>query len=150
MDLFSIIWLIVAIGFIALPAAIDKKLKNAGRQGQNLPGGNNRKSFNQGKWPIPSISPQNRHVIKKYTGKEEAIQDEDFVRQRKSVNNSPMQEGVKNIAKASETSTELPLEAKSASNQIKNNQKISSGKFIINSKDMIIYSSLMNPKFKEF
>ena len=146
MDLFSIIWLVVAIVFIALPAAIDKKLKNAGRQGQNLPGGNNRKSSNQGKWPIPSVSPQNRHVIKKYTGKEEAVQDEDFVRQRKSVNNSPIQEGVEN----KETSTELPLGAKSTSNQIKNSQKVSSGKFIINSKDMIIYSSLMNPKFKEF
>lgn len=146
MDLFSIIWLVVAIVFIALPAAIDKKLKNAGRQGQNLPGSNNRKSSNQGKWPIPSVSPQNRHVIKKYTGKEEAVQDEDFVRQRKSVNNSPIQEGVEN----KETSTELPLGAKSTSNQIKNSQKVSSGKFIINSKDMIIYSSLMNPKFKEF
>ena len=146
MDLFSIIWLIVAIVFIALPAAIDKKLKNAGRQGQNLPGSNNRKSSNQGKWPIPSVSPQNRHVIKKYISKEEPVQNDDFVWQRKSVNNSPMQEGVKN----KETSTELPLGAKSTSNQIKNNQKISSGKFIINSKDMIIYSSLMNPKFKEF
>ena len=146
MDLFSIIWLVVAIVFIALPAAIDKKLKNAGRQGQNLPGSNNRKSSNEGKWPIPSVSPQNRHVIKKYISKEEPVQNDDFVWQRKSVNNSPMQEGVKN----KETSTELPLEAKSASNQIKNNQKISSGKFIINSKDMIIYSSLMNPKFKEF
>lgn len=146
MDLFSIIWLIVAIGFIALPAAIDKKLKNAGRQGQNLPGGNNRKSSNEGKWPIPSVTPQNRHVIKKYISKEEPVQNDDFVWQRKSVNNSPMQEGVKN----KETSTELPLEAKSTSNQIKNNQKVSSGKFIINSKDMIIYSSLMNPKFKEF
>ena len=148
MDLFSIIWLVVAIVFIALPAAIDKKLKNAGRQGQNLPGSNNRKSSNQGKWPIPSVTPQNRHVIKKYISKEEPVQNDDFVWQRKSVNNSPMQEGVKN--KAFETSTELPLGAKSASNQIKNNQKISSGKFIINSKDMIIYSSLMNPKFKEF
>lgn len=148
MDLFSIIWLIVAIVFIALPAAIDKKLKNAGRQGQNLPGGNNRKSSNEGKWPIPSVSPQNRHVIKKYISKEEPVQNDDFVWQIKSVNNSPMQEGVKN--KAFETGTELPLEAKSTSNQIKNNQKVSSGKFIINSKDMIIYSSLMNPKFKEF
>lgn len=146
MDLFSIIWLVVAIVFIALPAAIDKKLKNAGRQGQNLPGSNNRKSSNQGKWPIPSVTPQNRHVIKKYISKEEPVQDDDFVWQRKSVNNSPMQESVKN----KETSTELPLGAKSTSNQIKNNQKISSGKFIINSKDMIIYSSLMNPKFKEF
>ncbi len=146
MDLFSIIWLVVAIVFIALPAAIDKKLKNAGRQGQNLPGGNNRKSSNEGKWPIPSVTPQNRHVIKKYISKEEPVQNDDFVWQRKSVNNSPMQEGVKN----KETSTELPLEAKSTSNQIKNNQKVSSGKFIINSKDMIIYSSLMNPKFKEF
>ena len=146
MDLFSIIWLIVAIVFIALPAAIDKKLKNAGRQGQNLPGGNNRKSSNEGKWPIPSVSPQNRHVIKKYISKEEPVQNDDFVWQRKYVNNSPMQEGVEN----KETSTELPLGAKSTSNQIKNNQKVSSGKFIINSKDMIIYSSLMNPKFKEF
>ncbi len=146
MDLFSIIWLVVAIVFIALPAAIDKKLKNAGRQGQNLPGSNNRKSSNEGKWPIPSVSPQNRHVIKKYISKEEPVQNDDFVWQRKSVNNSPIQEGVEN----KETSTELPLGAKSTSNQIKNNQKISSGKFIINSKDMIIYSSLMNPKFKEF
>ena len=146
MDLFSIIWLIVAIVFIALPAAIDKKLKNAGRQGQNLPGGNNRKSSNEGKWPIPSVSPQNRHVIKKYISKEEPVQNDDFVWQRKSVNNSPIQEGVEN----KETSTELPLGAKSTSNQIKNSQKVSSGKFIINSKDMIIYSSLMNPKFKEF
>ena len=146
MDLFSIIWLIVAIVFIALPAAIDKKLKNAGRQGQNLPGSNNRKSSNEGKWPIPSVSPQNRHVIKKYISKEEPVQNDDFVWQRKSVNNSPIQEGVEN----KETSTELPLGAKSTSNQIKNNQKVSSGKFIINSKDMIIYSSLMNPKFKEF
>lgn len=146
MDLFSIIWLIVAIVFIALPAAIDKKLKNAGRQGQNLPGSNNRKSSNEGKWPIPSVSPQNRHVIKKYISKEEPVQNDDFVWQRKSVNNSPIQEGVEN----KETSTELPLGAKSTSNQIKNSQKVSSGKFIINSKDMIIYSSLMNPKFKEF
>ena len=146
MDLFSIIWLIVAIVFIALPAAIDKKLKNAGRQGQNLPGSNNRKSSNEGKWTIPSVSPQNRHVIKKYISKEEPVQNDDFVWQRKSVNNSPMQEGVEN----KETSTELPLGAKSTSNQIKNSQKVSSGKFIINSKDMIIYSSLMNPKFKEF
>ena len=146
MDLFSIIWLVVAIIFIALPAAIDKKLKNAGRQGQNLPGSNNRKSSNEGKWPIPSVSPQNRHVIKKYISKEEPVQNDDFVWQRKSVNNSPIQEGVEN----KETSTELPLGAKSTSNQIKNNQKVSSGKFIINSKDMIIYSSLMNPKFKEF
>ena len=146
MDLFSIIWLVVAIVFIALPAAIDKKLKNAGRQGQNLPGSNNRKSSNQGKWPIPSVNPQNRHVIKKYIGKEEAVQNDDFVWQRKSVNKSPIQEDVEN----KETSTELPLGAKSTSNQIKNNQKVSSGKFIINSKDMIIYSSLMNPKFKEF
>lgn len=146
MDLFSIIWLVVAIVFIALPAAIDKKLKNAGRQGQNLPGSNNRKSSNEGKWPIPSVSPQNRHVIKKYISKEEPVQNDDFVWQRKSVNNSPIQEGVEN----KETSTELPLGAKSTSNQIKNNQKVSSGKFIINSKDMIIYSSLMNPKFKEF
>ncbi|MGP1526499.1 MAG: hypothetical protein ACTTIA_00090 [Candidatus Cryptobacteroides sp.] len=146
MDLFSIIWLVVAIVFIALPAAIDKKLKNAGRQGQNLPGSNNRKSSNEGKWPIPSVSPQNRHVIKKYISKEEPVQNDDFVWQRKSVNNSPIQEGVEN----KETSTELPLGAKSTSNQIKNSQKVSSGKFIINSKDMIIYSSLMNPKFKEF
>ena len=146
MDLFSIIWLVVAIVFIALPAAIDKKLKNAGRQGQNLPGSNNRKSSNEGKWPIPSVSPQNRHVIKKYISKEELVQNDDFVWQRKSVNNSPIQEGVEN----KETSTELPLGAKSTSNQIKNSQKVSSGKFIINSKDMIIYSSLMNPKFKEF
>lgn len=146
MDLFSIIWLVVAIVFIALPAAIDKKLKNAGRQGQNLPGSNNRKSSNEGKWPIPSVSPQNRHVIKKYISKEEPVQNDDFVWQRKSVNNSPIQEGVEN----KETSTELPFGAKSTSNQIKNSQKVSSGKFIINSKDMIIYSSLMNPKFKEF
>ena len=100
----------------------------------------------EGKWPIPSVTPKNRHVIKKYISKEEPVQNDDFVWQRKSVNNSPMQEGVKN----KETRTELPLEAKSTSNQIKNNQKVSSGKFIINSKDMIIYSSLINPKFKEF
>lgn len=148
MDVFSIIWLLVVIGFVVLPAVIDKKLKKAGGLG---PGGTGRpaRPNRGGQWPTPSAWPQ--------ATPEQKPQSPVFqspVREKPGVqaDSSPENEGLRGIVAPVVASSSKPAAPAAVTHPVKVTSDLSGtapAKFFVNPEDMVIYSAIMNPKFEE-
>lgn len=120
MSAFSIIWLLVILVFVFIPSIIEKKMKEA----MNKTSPKTPPVFS--KPPVfeetvkPEVSPLSPKVLKKETFKEGGV---------------------------------LPLEGERAVAGVKVKEKPLSKetkkKFIVNPKDMVIYSAIMKPKFEE-
>lgn len=146
MDLFSIIWLVVVIGFMVAPAAIEKKLKQA--RNQSAGGQNNQGPVAnpRGEWPTPSAFP------KRPSFRPEANQPANTEAGTVTISQNQPSSTAPTIVESAALPV-VPLEGADALNK---GQKIKVGeteaekkKFIVDPKAMIIYSAVMNPKFEE-
>lgn len=148
MDVFSIIWLLVVIGFVVLPAVIDKKLKKAGGLG---PGGAGRpaRPNHGGQWPTPSAWPQTTPEQKPQSP---VLQSPVREKPGTQADFSPDNEGLRGIVVPVVTSSSKPAVPAVATDPVKVTSDLSGtapAKFFVNPKDMVIYSAIMNPKFEE-
>lgn len=120
MSAFSIIWLLVILVFVFIPSIIEKKMKEA----MNKTSSKTPPVFS--KPPVfeetvkTEVSPLSPKVLKKETFKEGGA--------------LPL-EGEKTVAGVKVKEKPLSKETKK--------------KFIVNPKDMVIYSAIMKPKFEE-
>lgn len=160
MDLFSIIWLVVVIGFMVAPAAIEKKLKQA--RNQSAGGQNNQGPVvnPRGEWPTPSAFPKRPSfrpeanqpanteagTVTGHEIKPKSYRDAKSISQNQPSSTAPTIVG----------SAALPVVPLEGADALNKGQKIKVGeteaekkKFIVDPKAMIIYSAVMNPKFEE-
>ena len=120
MSAFSIIWLLVVLVFVFIPSVIEKKMKEAMKKASpKTP-----PVFSEP--PVfeeeakPEFPPRSPEILKKESFKEKAV--------------LPV-EGEKVVAGVKDKEQPLNKEPKK--------------KFIVNPKDMVIYSAIMKPKFEE-
>lgn len=121
MSVFSIIWLLVVLVFVFIPSVIEKKMKEAMKK--TLP-----------KMPQAFSEPP----VFKETAKPEAPPCSPIVLKKETVEKEKVlpvegERGVAGVKVKEQTLNDTPGK-----------------KFIVNPKDMVIYSAIMKPKFEEY
>ena len=119
MSAFSIIWLLVVLVFVFIPSVIEKRMKEAMKNSSPK----TPQVFSEP--PVfeevkPEFPPRSPEILKKESFKEKAV--------------LPV-EGERVVAGVKDKEQPLNKEPKK--------------KFIVNPKDMVIYSAIMKPKFEE-